>query len=151
MLAGSLLGIHAWDSCPAAGRLPMQNYCDLANPNGCAYLTSHAHACTTRPAKSMSDTATRAELDRYFRLIERRLPMRFSRFLRLLRRPSMMPARIAVSILLIVGGLLSFLPVLGFWMLPLGLMVIAQDLPFLQKPLVRLFHWCERRWASWRS
>lgn len=99
----------------------------------------------------MSDTATRAELDRYFRLIERRLPMRFSRFLRLLRRPSMMPARIAVSILLIVGGLLSFLPVLGFWMLPLGLMVIAQDLPFLQKPLVRLFHWCERRWASWRS
>ena len=31
-------------------------------------------------------------------------------------------------------------------MLPLGLMLIAQDLPFLQKPLVKAFKWVEAKW-----
>ncbi len=35
--------------------------------------------------------------------------------------------RIAVALLLILGGIFSFLPVLGLWMLPLGLMLVAQD------------------------
>ena len=34
---------------------------------------------------------------------------------------------------LIVGGILGFLPILGFWMLPLGLMVLSIDLPYLRK------------------
>lgn len=99
----------------------------------------------------MSDEATRAELDRYFLWIEQQLPERAGRILHWLRQPWMLLARIAVSILLIVGGLFAFLPVLGFWMLPLGLMIIAQDLPFLQKPLVWLLQWAERKWADWRS
>ena len=32
-----------------------------------------------------------------------------------------------------------------------GLLVIAQDLTFLQKPLVRLFQWGERKWHKWHS
>ena len=32
-----------------------------------------------------------------------------------------------------LGGIFSFLPLLGVWMLPLGLLLIAQDVPFLQK------------------
>ncbi len=44
--------------------------------------------------------------------------------------------RIFVGLLLIVGGIFGFLPVLGFWMIPLGIMVAAMD--------VQLF----RRW--WR-
>ncbi len=31
-----------------------------------------------------------------------------------------------------VGGVFGFLPVLGFWMLPLGAAFIALDLPFLR-------------------
>src|SRR5690606_18876265 len=34
-------------------------------------------------------------------------------------------ARIAVGVLLILGGCLGFLPVLGFWMVPLGLVVLS--------------------------
>ena len=98
----------------------------------------------------MSDAAVKAELDRYFDWIEQHLPDWLGRFLHWLRQPSMLLARIAVSLLLVVGGLLSFLPILGLWMLPLGLMIIAQDLPFLQAPLVRVFQWIERRWESWR-
>jgi hypothetical protein len=51
---------------------------------------------------------------------------------------------------LVVGGLLSFLPVLGLWMLPLGLIIISQDLPALQRPLLRVFQWADRRSKAWR-
>lgn len=36
-------------------------------------------------------------------------------------------ARFLLGLLLIIGGLFGFLPVLGFWMIPLGVMVAAFD------------------------
>lgn len=40
--------------------------------------------------------------------------------------------RSLLGLVLMVGGLFGFLPVLGFWMLPLGAMLIALDV----KPLL---------------
>jgi hypothetical protein len=98
---------------------------------------------------------TETGLDRYFEMIDRRVPSRASQFIRWLRRPSSFPARLLVALLLIVGGLFSFLPVLGLWMLPLGLLFIAQDVPLLQKPLLDALRWAEARWrllkARWRT
>jgi hypothetical protein len=37
--------------------------------------------------------------------------------------------------LLIIGGVLSFLPVLGIWMLPPGLLVRAQDVHLSNDPI----------------
>ncbi len=37
--------------------------------------------------------------------------------------------RLLLGAVLIVGGFLGFLPVLGFWMVPLGLIVLSIDLP----------------------
>ncbi len=91
-----------------------------------------------------------AELDRYLETLERRLPPGAGRFLRWLRKPSSLIARIVVGLLLILGGIFSFLPVLGIWMLPLGLIIIAQDLPFLQEPLVRGLRWAEAKWGKRR-
>jgi hypothetical protein len=34
------------------------------------------------------------------------------------------------------------------WMLPLGLVLIAQDVPFLQKPTAQLLGWIERKWLE---
>jgi hypothetical protein len=93
----------------------------------------------------------KAELDRYCQRIEKHLPNWSSRFLRWLRQPSSRSARILVSALLVLGGVFSFLPVLGLWMLPLGLIIISQDLPFLRAPLVRAFRWIEFRWAQWQG
>jgi hypothetical protein len=62
-----------------------------------------------------------------------------------LRKPSPFAVRLVVALLLIVGGLFSFLPVLVLWMLPLGLLFIAQDVPLLQKPLVKALAWVEAR------
>lgn len=96
-------------------------------------------------------TTTKARLDGYFERIEERLPGWLCRFLRWLRQPSSRIARILVAALLIFGSLLSFLPVLGIWMFPLGLIIISQDLPFLQRPLVHSFQWIEASWQRWQQ
>ena len=41
--------------------------------------------------------------------------------------------RLALGWGLVVGGILGFLPILGFWMLPLGLAVLSVDLPRLRR------------------
>ena len=89
-----------------------------------------------------------AELDRHFAWFEARLPPRPAKFVRWLRKPSSRLVRIPLALLLVLGGVFSFLPILGLWMLPLGLLLIAQDLPFLQKPLARLLGWIERKWIE---
>lgn len=38
-----------------------------------------------------------------------------------------------LGILLVIGGILGFLPVLGFWMIPLGMLVLSIDLPFVRR------------------
>jgi hypothetical protein len=40
--------------------------------------------------------------------------------------------------LLVVGGIFGFLPVLGFWMIPLGLILLAVDFHWARRMLVNL-------------
>ncbi|MDM7968598.1 MAG: hypothetical protein QUV10_03210 [Paracoccaceae bacterium] len=54
------------------------------------------------------------------------------RFLVRVRRKVPPGLRLVAGLLLILGGVLGFLPVLGFWMIPLGLGVAALDV----KPLI---------------
>lgn len=54
------------------------------------------------------------------------------RFLVRVRRRVPPGLRLVVGLLLILGGVLGFLPVLGFWMIPLGIGVAALDV----KPLI---------------
>jgi hypothetical protein len=57
--------------------------------------------------------------------------------------------RFPLGILLIVGGIFSILPFLGVWMLPLGLMLLAVDVPALRRPvasvIIRVRRWWENR------
>jgi len=91
---------------------------------------------------------SKAELDRHLEWFQERLPERLANCVRWLRKPSSIFWRIPISLVLVVGGIFSFLPVLGIWMLPLGLILIAQDIPFLQPPIVRLLSWVERKWME---
>ena len=88
------------------------------------------------------------ELDRHFAWFESKLPAGPARFVNWLRRPSSRLLRIPLALLLILGGIFSFLPVLGLWMLPLGLLLFAQDVPPLQKPLAQGLGWIERKWLE---
>jgi hypothetical protein len=90
----------------------------------------------------------KTELDRHFAWFESKLPPKPARFIAWLRKPSSRLARIPLAILLIAGGFFSFLPVLGLWMLPLGLLLVAQDVPILRKPMSRMLGWIERKWEA---
>ncbi len=54
-------------------------------------------------------------------------------FGRSLRLPANRLARMGLGLAFIVGGLLSFLPVLGIWMLPVGLLILSIDLRFVRR------------------
>lgn len=61
----------------------------------------------------------------------KRLYGRFRAFARSRLPPGV---RLIVGILLIGGGILGFLPILGFWMIPLGFSVAALDVvPFYRR------------------
>jgi hypothetical protein len=70
-------------------------------------------------------------------------------FLTWIRRPSARLVRIPFGVVMVFGGVLSFLPILGIWMLPLGLMLLAIDFPPLQRPvawaIIRGQRWWELR------
>lgn len=94
-------------------------------------------------------TKERTRLERLFLRLEARFP-RFALVIYILRQPWAMLIRIPLGILLCIGGLLAFLPVLGLWMLPLGLLLLAIDLPFLQRPMNTTMLRGERQWKLWR-
>lgn len=50
--------------------------------------------------------------------------------------------RIALGSALVGGGILGFLPILGFWMIPLGLLVLSVDLIFVRR-------WRRRTTVKW--
>ena len=93
---------------------------------------------------------------RQFEALERLVPG-LRRPMSHLRRDSWFPVRFPAALLLILGGVFSFLPVLGFWMLPLGLLLLAIDLPVLRSPISAVIirsrrtgkrwfrHWRDRR------
>lgn len=58
--------------------------------------------------------------------------------------PQSRPTRIGIGILLVAGGLVGFLPILGFWMIPLGLLVLSVDLPPVRRARRRLTVWWHR-------
>jgi hypothetical protein len=89
-------------------------------------------------------------LNRMLDRFERRLPRWIALPLRWLRAPSSRWVRIPVGALLILGGLFSFLPLLGLWMMPLGVLLLAQDLPILRRPTRWVLVLLERRWLRWK-
>ena len=88
-----------------------------------------------------------ARLNRQFDRIGRMVPASAG-FLSWVRRPASRWVRMPLGLLLVLGGVFSFLPILGIWMLPLGAFLLALDLPFLQGPINRLSFWGQRKWQT---
>ena len=66
-------------------------------------------------------------------MARRSLQGRLRRFQVRARRSIPAGLRSVLGILLICGGILGFLPILGFWMLPLGVALVSLDV----SPLIR--------------
>ena len=72
----------------------------------------------------------------------RALKKTLSRWMHRMKNHPSLLVRYGVAVLFLIGGLLWFLPVLGLWMLPVGLVLL-----FARSP----FYWrLRRRFVSWR-
>ena len=76
----------------------------------------------------------RAEKRRYLTIAGRKM-----------RIPGNRTGRLALGGGLVAGGTLGFLPALGFWMIPLGLLVLSVDLPVVRRVRRRADVWVSRR------
>jgi hypothetical protein len=90
-------------------------------------------------------------LDQALDELERHAPNRLARLISRVREPSARIVRLPLGILCILGSFFWFLPVLGLWFLPLGLLLIAQDVPFLRRPVGRMTLYLLDRWVSLRK
>ncbi len=59
--------------------------------------------------------------------------------------------RIVLGVALVIGGIFGFLPILGFWMIPLGLVVLSVDIAWVRRRRRRLVVWWERRRRARRN
>src|SRR5262245_30081850 len=100
---------------------------------------------TSRRSRSDSDG-----LDRKINRITDELPESAGGFVRWLKLPSLRLVGLPIVLPLMRGAVVGFLPVFGFWMIPLGLLLLAQHVPFLQRPLLQAVTWLERKWLQWK-
>ena len=91
------------------------------------------------------------KLDQAYDNLERETPDWMCRRIRWLRNPQARKVRLPLGIALVVAGFFGFLPVLGFEFIPIGLLLIAQDLPFMRKPVAEATLWLERQWMRLRG
>ena len=86
------------------------------------------------------------------RLLERlidRLPQRLQEIIRWLRRPGLRWVRLVAGVLFIAGSFLSILPIFGIWMLPIGLVLLAEDIPVFRRLRDRVLDWIGRHRPHW--
>ena len=88
------------------------------------------------------------ELDR----LEAHLPKWARDTFQYARAPGAVRVRALLATLLIIGGIVGIvLPIVGFWMVPLGLALLAIDVPFLRRPLAALLAFINRKLAPQAS
>ncbi len=90
-------------------------------------------------------------LDQAFDEIERHAPPRLRRVISKMRQPQARWIRLPLGVLCILGSFLWFLPVLGLWFLPLGLLLVAQDVRFLRRPVGNMTLYLLARWEQLRN
>jgi hypothetical protein len=89
----------------------------------------------------VSKHQAQADLDAAFDKLERETPDSLTRVILWLRRPQARWIRLPLGILCIIASFFWFLPVVGLEFLPIGLILIAQDVPFLREPAARFMLW----------
>jgi len=111
---------------------------------------SQPYTVYTHPRRRTSYAADRHAHDdhRLERLI-RRLPEHRQAPLRWLRSPAARWVRAPLGVFLISGSFLFILPVFGLWMLPVGLLLLAEDVAALRRLRTGMLDWIERRRPHW--
>jgi hypothetical protein len=106
---------------------------------------------SNRPANSNRKNRDKALLDEALNVLEKEAPERITRVIRWLRSPESRWKRVPLGILCIIASFFWFLPVVGIEFFPIGLLLIAQDVPFLRRPAAKLLLWLVRKWRALRA
>ena len=108
---------------------------------------------SNRRANSRPGSASHRKdpLDKAFEKLERETPDFLTRAICWLHRPQARVVRLPLGILCIVASFFWFLPVIGIELLPIGLLLIAQDVAFLRRPVGRMTLWVLDRWVRLRK
>jgi 4-alpha-glucanotransferase len=116
-------------------------------PNG--YKPGDRHAPETIDAsKNDSEEIGKTDAQQLDAIVEKyadKIPRPLGRFIRWMRRPELRWVRLIAGILFVIFGFVGFLPILGFWMVPLGLIILAQDSRWLQRPTLKVITWLESK------
>ena len=83
------------------------------------------------------------EMDRF----QTRIPTWVGHNLKRLRGERAKWVRVPAGVALIGGGVLGFLPlpIVSIWMLPVGLALLAHDIPTMRRLMARLLHFTNRK------
>lgn len=101
-----------------------------------------------RESGGLGVSRTERRFHRQFEALARLVPL-LRRPMTTLRTDSWRVIRLPLAVIFIAGGLLWFLPILGLWMLPFGLLLLAVDLPPLRGPISVLLIRSRRRISRW--
>lgn len=83
--------------------------------------------------------------------LEKKSSPRVAKFIRWVQNPKAKNYRIPIGIVLIIAGVFGgALPLLGVWMIPIGLVILAFDIPILKKPVGQLILWVLTKWNERR-
>ncbi len=99
-----------------------------------------------KPDRDIDDTANKQETDgavsgaHRIKLFGKTIPL-----------PQSVWLRRALGGSLVVGGVFSFLPVLGVWMLPLGLIILSRDSSRIRRIRRKSEVGLLRRWREYRA
>jgi hypothetical protein len=96
-------------------------------------------------------TATKRAWDARIAHVLTKLPDRMRTRVEWLREPSRRWLRLGAAAVLVFGSFLAILPIFGLWMLPLGLALMSDDIPWLKVPLEKVLRGIERPWKLVRS
>ncbi|HEV7253354.1 MAG TPA: hypothetical protein VGN97_09665 [Mesorhizobium sp.] len=97
----------------------------------------------------------RDPLDRAYGFLDRHAPEKLASAFRALRKPGLTWLRAPLGVFFVVCSFFWFLPVVGLEFLPLGLLLLAEDVPSLRNPVGRFVLWLELKYCRalrwWRG
>jgi hypothetical protein len=101
-------------------------------------------------ARAVSGSRHKDELEKAFDKLEHETPDFVTRAISWVHRPEAR-VRLPIGIVCILASFFWFLPVIGIELLPIGLLLIAQDVPILRRPVGRMTLGVLNRWVRLRK
>lgn len=106
---------------------------------------------TAEVSNNESEKGDKTDAQKLDAIVEKyadKIPRPLGRLIRWMRKPELRWLRLIAGILFICCGFVGFLPILGFWMVPLGLIILAQDSKWLQRPTLKAITWFETKFRK---